>query len=34
MHEAAVAIGQTQQADYLLGEIDTDDEHQQLSGQA
>jgi hypothetical protein len=34
MHKAATVIGETQQVDMTLSEIDIDDEHQQLSGQA
>ncbi|PLW38590.1 hypothetical protein PCANC_16544 [Puccinia coronata f. sp. avenae] len=34
MHEAAIAIGEKQQVDYLLANIDVENKHQQLSGQA
>jgi hypothetical protein len=34
MHESAIAIGKKQQVDYLLAEIDVEDQHQQISGQA
>ncbi|PLW28843.1 hypothetical protein PCANC_18405, partial [Puccinia coronata f. sp. avenae] len=34
MHEAAIAIGKKQQFNYLLANVDIENKHQQLSGQA
>jgi hypothetical protein len=34
MHEAAIAIGKKQQLNYLLANVDIENKHQQLSGQA
>jgi hypothetical protein len=33
MHEAAVSIGEKQQVDYEFGDINVENEHQELSGQ-
>ena len=34
MHEAATAIGKKQQVDYMLADIEIEEQHQQITGQA